>query len=86
MMRVAVIRFPGSNCDADTLRAARNAGAEAIVIGDTPRDILAAHDAGLPSCGVATGRWSIHDLATHGADKVIADFSDIDTATRLLLG
>jgi phosphoglycolate phosphatase len=63
----------------------RNAG-EAIVIGDTPRDILAAHEAGLPACGVATGRFSIHDLAAHGADLVIQDFSDVQAAERLLLG
>jgi len=29
-MRVAVVRFPGSNCDADTLRAATRAGADAF--------------------------------------------------------
>ena len=42
-------------------------------------------DAGLPACGVATGRWSIHDLATHGAERVIADFSDLAKSLRLLL-
>ncbi len=32
MIRVAVVRFPGSNCDADTLRAAQQAGAEAYYV------------------------------------------------------
>jgi len=27
--RVAVVRFPGSNCDADALRAAQTVGADA---------------------------------------------------------
>ena len=68
-------------------RRAQELGAtDGLVIGDTPRDILAAHEAGLPACGVATGRWSIHDLATHGAEKVIATFGDIEASIRLLLG
>lgn len=32
MTRVAVIRFPGSNCDAETLRAAREGGADAYYV------------------------------------------------------
>lgn len=32
MMRVAVVRFPGSNCDEDTLRAADRAGSEAYFV------------------------------------------------------
>jgi phosphoribosylformylglycinamidine synthase len=32
MTRVAVIRFPGSNCDADTLRAAQEGGADAYYV------------------------------------------------------
>lgn len=88
-------RFGGFGSDAepraDIVRAAwgraRELGAaEALVIGDTPRDILAAHDAGLPACGVATGRWTMHDLLTHGAEVVVRDFGDLDESLRLLLG
>ena len=65
----------------------RDLGAsEALVIGDTPRDVLAAHNAGLPACGVATGRYSVHDLAAHGAEIVAQDFSDAHAAERLLMG
>lgn len=32
MIRVAVVRFPGSNCDADALRAAQRAGADAYYV------------------------------------------------------
>jgi len=87
-------RFGGYGSDAEPRaeivrtawkRAQENGATEALVIGDTPRDILAAHDAGLPACGVATGRWSVHDLATHGADMVIKDFSDTRAAVELLL-
>src|SRR5205814_5132830 len=67
-------RFGGYGSDAEpraeivrtAFRRAQELGAsEAIVIGDTPRDILAAHDAGLPPCRLATGRRANHDLATH---------------------
>jgi phosphoglycolate phosphatase-like HAD superfamily hydrolase len=68
-------------------RRARELGAtSALVIGDTPRDILAAHEAGLPACGVATGRYSVHELASHGAEMVLADFTDAAESERLLLG
>jgi len=88
-------KFGGYGSDAEpraeivrtAFRRAQELGAtDGLVIGDTPRDILAAHEAGLPACGVATGRWSIHDLATHGAEKVIATFGDIEASIRLLLG
>jgi phosphoglycolate phosphatase len=88
-------RFGGYGSDAepraDIVRAAwrraRELGAtEGLVIGDTPRDILAAHDAGLAACGVATGRCSVHELAEHGAELVLPDFADLAGAEKLLLG
>jgi len=88
-------RFGGFGSDAeprvDIVRTAwaraRTRGAtSALVVGDTPRDILAAHEAGLPACAVATGRWSLHDLATHGPEALLADFSDLRKSEDLLLG
>jgi phosphoglycolate phosphatase-like HAD superfamily hydrolase len=88
-------RFGGYGSDAEpraeivrtAWRRAQELGAsEALVIGDTPRDILAAHDAGLPACGVATGRYTLHDLAAHGADIVLRDFTDLEESLKLLLG
>ena len=88
-------RFGGYGSDAepraDIVRAAwgraRELGAtEALVIGDTPRDVLAAHDAGLPVCGVATGRYTVHELAEHGAELVLPGFADVEQTERLLLG
>jgi phosphoglycolate phosphatase len=87
--------FGGYGSDAeprpDIVRAAwkrgRDLGArDALVIGDTPRDVLAAHDAGLPACGVGTGRFGIHELAEHGAELVLQDFSDVERSEKLLLG
>jgi phosphoglycolate phosphatase-like HAD superfamily hydrolase len=88
-------RFGGYGSDAEPradivrtawARAQELGASEALVIGDTPRDILAAHEAGLPACAVATGRWSVHDLATHGPEVILQDFSDVDRSERLLLG
>jgi phosphoglycolate phosphatase-like HAD superfamily hydrolase len=87
-------RFGGFGSDAEprpeivrtAWKRARELGAtEALVIGDTPRDILAAHEAGLPACGVATGRWAVHDLAIHGPEVVLQDFADVDRAEQLLM-
>lgn len=48
----------------------------AIVIGDTPRDIDAAHAIGLPALCVATGRYEAADLDSKGADWVLDDLTD----------
>jgi phosphoglycolate phosphatase-like HAD superfamily hydrolase len=66
-------------------RAQALGATSAIVIGDTPRDVLAAHEAGLPACGVATGRFSVQELLAHGAEIVLPDFSDVAETERLLL-
>jgi phosphoglycolate phosphatase len=88
-------RFGGYGSDAeprpDIVRAAwRRAQAlgatSAVVIGDTPRDVLAAHEAGLPACGVGTGRFKVHELLAHGAEMVLPDFTDVAESERLLLG
>ncbi len=88
-------RFGGYGSDAepraDIVRAAwRRAQAlgakSGLVIGDTPRDVSAAHEAGLPALGVATGRFSTDELLQSGADKVLADFSDLAASESLLLG
>lgn len=88
-------RFGGYGSDAEprpdivriAWQRAKELGAtEALVIGDTSRDILAAHDAGLPACGVATGRFTVHELAEHGAELIAQSFSDAAAAERLLTG
>lgn len=39
-----------------------------IAVGDTPRDVVAGHGAGLRVVGVATGRYSVEELQAAGAD------------------
>ena len=43
-----------------------------LVLGDTPKDISAAHAAGAIGVGVASGQYSKDDLAVAGADYVLA--------------
>ena len=67
-------------------RAQALGATEALVIDDTPRGVLAAHEAGLPACGVATGRFSVHDLGAHGAEMIVESFADLERSLALLLG
>ena len=44
---------------------------EVLVVGDTPRDVYAAHRVGCPALTVATGRHDAATLAAAGADRVV---------------
>jgi phosphoribosylformylglycinamidine synthase len=68
MRRVAVVVFPGSNCDADTLDAARAAGADAYYVWHRETDLKQADVVILP------GGFSYGDYLRSGA---IARFSPI---------
>src|SRR5256885_267116 len=68
MERVAVVVFPGSNCDADTLAAARGAGTDAYFVWHRDTDLQRADIAILP------GGFSYGDYLRSGA---IARFSPI---------
>ncbi len=59
---------------------------DVIVIGDTPRDIAAARDAGCTSFAVATGRYAFDALRAAGADHVVANLSDARPLLELLDG
>jgi phosphoglycolate phosphatase-like HAD superfamily hydrolase len=56
---------------------------EALVIGDTPRDVDAAHRAGCPVLGVATGRFTVEELKACGADRVAANLAGPDVLELL---
>lgn len=58
---------------------------EALVIGDTPRDVEAAHAVGIPVLGVATGRYGEEELRRAGADHVARSLSD-EAARGVLFG
>ncbi len=55
---------------------------DALVVGDTPRDVEAARAHGVPVLGVATGRYGVAELRDAGADGVLPD---LDGAARALL-
>ena len=64
---------------------ARQRGAVArLLVGDTPKDIQAAHAAGLPCLAVATGWISAADLRAAGADAVVDDFTQLETLMPLI--
>jgi len=68
MKRVAVVRFPGSNCDDDSLQSARRAGAEAYYVWHRETDLQRADAVILP------GGFSYGDYLRSGA---IARFSPV---------
>lgn len=47
-----------------------------VVVGDTPRDVEAAHAAGALAVGVATGAATVEDLVASGAEHVVEDLTD----------
>src|SRR5687767_11988158 len=73
MPRVAVVRFPGSNCDFDTLRAAEGVGADAYFVWHRDTDLAGADVVILP------GGFSYGDYLRCGA---IARFSPIMQAVQ----
>jgi phosphoglycolate phosphatase len=50
--------------------------AEAMVVGDTPLDVQAAHAAGAVAVAVASGRWTVGQLRESGAEHVMASLED----------
>lgn len=58
---------------------------EVVVIGDTPRDVLCGKAHGTRTVAVATGRFSVDQLAATGADVVVADLSETEHVLRLLM-
>jgi phosphoglycolate phosphatase len=47
-----------------------------FVVGDTPLDIAAAHQADAVGVGVATGKYGVEDLEKSGADHVLRSLED----------
>lgn len=62
------------------------APAEAVLVGDSPFDIAAAHAADLPAWVVATGTHTAAQLEQAGADRVFPDLWRVGDALGLALG
>jgi phosphoglycolate phosphatase-like HAD superfamily hydrolase len=60
---------------ATRLHATLTAG-QVFVVGDTPRDIEATHQAGAVAVGVATGHYSAAELTAAGADHVLGSLTE----------
>jgi len=73
MLKVAVVRFPGSNCDFDTLRAAERVGADAYFVWHRDTSLQGADIVLLP------GGFSYGDYLRSGA---IARFSPVMQAVQ----
>jgi len=64
--------------------------ARCVVVGDTPLDVACGRANGAATLAVATGRFSVAELAAAGADAVLPDLADTAlvcaTLRRLVLG
>jgi len=72
-------------------RATERHGAEfpperIFVIGDTPRDIECGRAIGARTVAMATGHYSLPELAAHNPDFLFEDFSDTQRVLDCLLG
>jgi phosphoglycolate phosphatase-like HAD superfamily hydrolase len=63
-------------------RELTNAHASVCVVGDTPRDIEAAHANDLPVIAVATGHFSFDELLEHKPEVCATTLADLLHATR----
>ncbi len=61
------------------------AGRATVILGDTPHDVAAAVAAGARAVGVATGEFTLQQLADAGADVVLPDLTDTDTVVAAIL-
>lgn len=61
-------------------------GEGTVLVGDTPRDVEAALLTGASAIAVATGSFSMADLAAAGAHAVFPDLTDTDQVVAAILG
>lgn len=61
-------------------------GNDVVVIGDTPADVTCGQSIGARAIGVATGRYTVEDLAEHGPSAVFRDLSDTAAVVRAIIG
>jgi phosphoglycolate phosphatase-like HAD superfamily hydrolase len=61
-------------------------GPATVVVGDTPLDVAAALATGARAVAVATGGFSVAELAASGAHAVLPDLADTDQVLTAILG
>ncbi len=59
-------------------------GEDIVIIGDTPSDIECGRSLGVRALGVATGRFSVTELARHAPHAVFEDLSDTGAVLRAI--
>jgi len=78
------LRLPAIACD-----RARALGHEftfdrVTIIGDTPLDVACARGCGAVAVAVATGQYTVEELASHRPDMLFADLADVDRVVARL--
>jgi len=58
---------------------------QAVVIGDTPRDVSCGRHGGMRTVAVATGRFDEAALGDAGADHVLRDLTDLEGTVEVLI-
>jgi phosphoglycolate phosphatase len=61
-------------------------GDATVIVGDTPLDVEAALTTGARAVGVATGAFTVGELAAAGAHAVLPDLADTDLVVAAILG
>jgi phosphoglycolate phosphatase-like HAD superfamily hydrolase len=61
------------------------AGSDIVIIGDTPADVECGRAVGARAIGVATGRYTVDVLASHGAVAVFKDLMDTAAVVHAIL-
>jgi phosphoglycolate phosphatase-like HAD superfamily hydrolase len=82
--RADLVRLAKARCS--TMSGTAFGSENTTVVGDTPRDVEAAHRAGARIVAVATGPDSEGQLISAGADVVLADLGDTRRVLPLLIG
>ena len=62
------------------------AGERFVVIGDTPADMTCGRGIGARAIGVATGRYGVGELLSHGANAAFPDLSDTTALVAAIVG
>jgi phosphoglycolate phosphatase-like HAD superfamily hydrolase len=60
-------------------------GDRVVVIGDTPADVTCGREIGARAIGVATGHYSVEELASYGAHAVFRDLTDTDAVVQAIV-